>query len=67
LPPERRIELRVGIHVGDIVENADGDLTGHGVSVRARWKLSRVNGLKKQKIGSGEQTRAEGASYIAVQ
>ena len=24
LPPERRIEFRVGIHVGDVVEEADG-------------------------------------------
>ena len=24
LPPERRIELRVGIHLGDVVEEADG-------------------------------------------
>ena len=28
LPPERRIELRVGIHLGDVVEEADGDLMG---------------------------------------
>ena len=26
LPPERRIEFRVGIHVGDVVEETDGDL-----------------------------------------
>ena len=26
LPPERRIEFRVGIHLGDVVEEADGDL-----------------------------------------
>ena len=24
LPPERRIEFRVGIHVGDVVEESDG-------------------------------------------
>src|SRR5262249_20738743 len=28
LPPERRIEFRVGIHLGDIVEESDGDLMG---------------------------------------
>src|SRR5580692_5870435 len=28
LPPERRIELRVGVHLGDVVEEADGDLMG---------------------------------------
>jgi adenylate cyclase len=26
LPPEKRIEYRVGIHLGDLVEEADGDL-----------------------------------------
>ena len=34
--PERRIEFRVGIHVGDVVEESDGDLMGDGVNVAAR-------------------------------
>ena len=36
LPPERRIEFRIGIHLGDVVEEADGDLMGDGVNVAAR-------------------------------
>jgi hypothetical protein len=36
LPPERRIEFRVGIHLGDVVEETDGDLTGDGVNIAAR-------------------------------
>jgi adenylate cyclase len=36
VPPERRIEFRVGIHVGDVVEESDGDLMGDGVNVAAR-------------------------------
>jgi TolB-like protein/class 3 adenylate cyclase len=36
LPAERRIEFRVGIHVGDVVEEADGDLMGDGVNIAAR-------------------------------
>src|SRR5580692_6802995 len=36
LPPERRIEFRVGIHLGDVVEAADGDLMGDGVNIAAR-------------------------------
>ena len=31
--PERRIEFRVGIHLGDIVEESDGDLMGDGVNI----------------------------------
>jgi TolB-like protein len=36
LLPERRIEFRVGIHLGDVVEEADGDLMGDGVNIAAR-------------------------------
>jgi adenylate cyclase len=36
LPPEKRIEFRVGIHVGDVVEESDGDLMGDGVNIAAR-------------------------------
>lgn len=36
LPPERRIEFRIGIHLGDIVEETDGDLMGDGVNIAAR-------------------------------
>jgi adenylate cyclase len=36
LPPEKRIEFRVGVHVGDVVEESDGDLMGDGVNIAAR-------------------------------
>ena len=36
LPVERRIEFRIGIHLGDIVEESDGDLVGDGVNIAAR-------------------------------
>jgi adenylate cyclase len=36
LPPEKRIEFRIGVHLGDVVEEADGDLMGDGVNVAAR-------------------------------
>ncbi len=36
LPAERRIELRIGIHLGDVVEESDGDLMGDGVNIAAR-------------------------------
>jgi TolB-like protein/class 3 adenylate cyclase/Flp pilus assembly protein TadD len=40
VPPERRIEFRIGIHLGDVVEEADADLMGEGVNIAAR--LERV-------------------------
>ena len=36
LPPEHRIEFRMGIHLGDVVEENDGDLMGDGVNIAAR-------------------------------
>jgi TolB-like protein len=36
VPEDRRIEIRVGIHVGDVVEESDGDLMGDGVNIAAR-------------------------------
>jgi TolB-like protein len=36
LPSEKRIQFRVGIHVGDVVEESDGDLMGDGVNIAAR-------------------------------
>jgi adenylate cyclase len=36
LPPERRIEFRMGVHLGDVVEEDDGDLMGDGVNIAAR-------------------------------
>ena len=36
LADDRRIEFRMGLHMGDVVEEQDGDLMGDGVNVAAR-------------------------------
>jgi adenylate cyclase len=36
VPDDRRIEFRIGIHLGDVVEESDGDLMGDGVNIAAR-------------------------------
>jgi adenylate cyclase len=36
LPAEKRIEYRLGVHIGDVVEESDGDLMGDGVNIAAR-------------------------------
>jgi len=41
LSAERRIEFRVGIHLGDVVEESDGDLMGDGVNIAARCEASQ--------------------------
>src|SRR6201988_1604168 len=35
-PDDRRIVFRIGIHLGDVVEESDGDLMGDGVNIAAR-------------------------------
>jgi TolB-like protein/class 3 adenylate cyclase/Flp pilus assembly protein TadD len=35
-PADKRIEFRIGINLGDVVVEADGDLVGDGVNVAAR-------------------------------
>ena len=46
VPAERRIEFRVGVHLGDVVEEADGDLMGDGVNVAARLeRLAKPGGV----------------------
>jgi class 3 adenylate cyclase len=49
LPPERRIEFRVGIHLGDVVEENDGDLMGDGVNIAAR-----LEGIAEQRDARSE-------------
>jgi len=36
LGEDRRIDFRVGIHLGDVIVQADGDLMGDGVNIAAR-------------------------------
>src|SRR5262249_28466541 len=36
VPPERRIEFRIGVHLGDVVEESDSDLMGDGVNIASR-------------------------------
>jgi adenylate cyclase len=36
VPEDRRIKFRIGIHLGDVVEESDGDLMGDGVNIAAR-------------------------------
>jgi class 3 adenylate cyclase len=45
LPPDRRIECRIGINVGDIVVE-DGDIFGDGVNIAARLEgLAEPGGI----------------------
>src|SRR5690349_19995986 len=39
LPHPRCIEFRMGIHLGDVVEESDGDLMGVGINIAARLEV----------------------------
>ena len=55
LSPERRIEFRIGIHLGDVVEESDGDLMGDGVNIAARLEGTRSPALSvSQKMPIGK-------------
>jgi adenylate cyclase len=41
--PEKRIEFRVGVHLGDVVEESDGDLMGDGVNIAARLEADTTS------------------------
>jgi TolB-like protein/class 3 adenylate cyclase/tetratricopeptide (TPR) repeat protein len=44
--PDKRIEFRIGIHLGDVVEESDGDLMGDGVNIAARLEgLAKPGGI----------------------
>ena len=46
VPAERRIEFRISIHLGDVVEESDGDLMGEGVNIAARLQsVSKPGGI----------------------
>src|ERR1700729_574745 len=37
---DKRIEFRIGVHLGDVVEESDGDLMGDGVNIAARLEAA---------------------------
>ena len=46
VPEDKHIVFRIGIHVGDVVEEADGDLMGDGVNIAARLEgVARHGGI----------------------
>jgi adenylate cyclase len=55
--PDKRIEFRIGIHVGDVVEESDGDLMGDGVNIAARIEGIAEPGGVCLSIAAYEQVR----------
>ncbi len=58
LDPDRRIEFRIGIHLGDVVEESDGDLMGDGVNIAARLEGVAKPGAICLSVDAYRQVRA---------
>ena len=61
---DKRIEFRIGIHLGDVVEEADGDLMGDGVNIAARLEgVAKPGGIciSERRLSAGQvSARSEG-------
>jgi len=44
VPPDRQLRFRIGIHMGDVMERADGDVHGDGVNIAARLQALAAPG-----------------------
>jgi len=66
LPPERRIEFPVGIHLGDVVEESDGNLMGDGVNIAARLESVAKPGSICLSEDAYRQVRSGGLALIAL-
>jgi len=65
LAPDKRIEFRVGINLGDVVVEDDGDLMGEGVNVAARLEgIAEPGGIC---LSSAAYEQVRGKIDIAAQ
>ena len=44
MPEERRMRFRIGVHLGDVIEKADGTIYGDGVNIAARLQALAESG-----------------------
>ena len=69
VPNERRMRFRIGVHLGEIIEKADGTVYGDGVNIAARLEsLAEPGGITisesvrtavKGKVGAGFEDQGE--------
>ncbi len=66
VPADRQIQFRIGIHLGDVVEEADGDLMGDGVNIAARLEGIAKPGAIALSEDAYRQVKGESTSRSAI-
>lgn len=69
VPEDRRMRFRIGVHLGDVIEKADGTIYGDGVNIAARLEglaepsgvtvSDAVRGAVKGKVSAAFEDRGE--------
>jgi predicted ATPase/class 3 adenylate cyclase len=64
---ERRLRVRIGVHLGDVFEKADGTIYGHGVNVAARLQAKAAPGglCMSETLYESVKDRLAGAARFA--
>jgi adenylate cyclase len=64
LPDDRRMRFRIGVHLGDVIEKADGTVYGDGVNIAARLEsLAEPGGISVSDAVHGAVRGKVGASF----
>jgi predicted ATPase/class 3 adenylate cyclase len=64
---ERRLRVRIGVHLGEVIEKSDGTIYGHGVNVAARLQAKAVPGglCMSETLYESVKDRLAGAARFA--
>ena len=64
---ERRLRMRIGVHLGDVIEKADGTIYGHGVNLAARLQAKAVPGglCMSETLYESVKEKLAGAAHFA--
>jgi adenylate cyclase len=64
-PQERQMRFRIGVHMGDIIEKADGTVYGDGVNIAARLQaLAEPGGIVVSDAVHGAVRSRVGAEFV---
>ncbi len=64
VPDDRRLRFRIGVHLGDVSERADGDVYGDGVNIAARLQaLAAPDGIVVSEAVRGAVKNRVAAAY----